>query len=227
MKRQLLLACTAFLMCSQLQANDTRMDLGKKETDQEAYLDLQALQQQFEKRIEDDQVEEKGVYTTSHPGAFQQIQIVSFDGTFIELSDGSQWEVSVADSHKVVSWIGCDLFITLNHSWFSLYDYCLVNLNNGEKAKVNITAGPFFQGARSHWIVAINYAARQVTLEDGSVWRIPPSSAGVLKYWMVNDPVIIGVYDGWFSASNPNFLMNVSLNKINQPAYIYGRCLVY
>jgi hypothetical protein len=227
MKRQMLIISAAVFAAVALNAEQDRILPGVTACEKQEYQDLQALQQQFEKNVGEEGEEQKGVYTTSHPGAFQKPSFISYDGAFIELIDGSQWEVAWHDQYKVQTWFGEDLFIMLNHNLFSSYDYRIVNLSTGDSAEVNITAGPFFQGALSHWIIAINYAAGQVTLEDGSVWKIPASCLGIMRYWNVNDPVMIGVYDGWFSGYHPNFLINVSLNKINQPAYIYAKCLLY
>ncbi|HEY4832719.1 MAG TPA: hypothetical protein VIH61_09205, partial [Waddliaceae bacterium] len=139
----------------------------------------------------------------------------------VELEDGSIWTVSSNDRYKTLDWMTGDVIIVLpNNSLFSSYYYCLVNLNTGATAKVNLTLGPIFNGIFTHWIVAINYAYREICLEDGSVWKISSLNDSILYKWLPNDTVIIGVNSGWLSCINPNMLINVNINN-----YVVGGCV--
>ncbi len=152
-------------------------------------------------------------YYTSHEGAMHHPIAVSLLGETVELEDGSIWSVSSGDRHKTLDWMTGDVIIIIpNHSWFSSYDYRLVNLNTGAKVKVNLSLGPIYNGIYTHWILAIDYNNREICLEDGSVWKMSWWDSSIVNQWLPNDTVIIGINDGWFSGGNPNMLINVNMN---------------
>lgn len=156
----------------------------------------------------------KAVYYTTHEGAFHRPIAVSFLGDAVELEDGSIWSVNASERYKTLDWMTGDVIIvTPNHAWFSPYDYCLINLNTGATVSVNLSLGPVYNGYYTHWIVAIDYYHRDVVLEDGSVWNISTLDQSAVNKWLLNDTVIIGINDGWFSGSNPNILINVNVNN--------------
>lgn len=152
-------------------------------------------------------------YYTSHEGAMHHPIAVSFKGDNVELEDGSIWKVSSNDRHMTLDWMTGDIIIIVpNHTWFSSYDYRLVNLNTGANVKVNLSLGPIYNGIYTHWILAIDYNKREVYLEDGSVWKMSWWDSSIVDQWLPNDTVIIGINDGWFSGGNPNMLINVNMN---------------
>lgn len=174
-----------------------------------------------------DQIEEKAqarsltqksfdatTYYTTHEGAFHRPIAVSFLGDTVELEDGSIWAVSSGDRYKTLDWMTGDTIIIIpNSSWFSSYDYSLVNINTGAKVKVNLSLGPIFNGVYTHWIVAIDYYYREICLEDGSVWKMSSWDSAIVNQWLPNDTVIIGINNGLFSGGNPNMLINVNMNE--------------
>lgn len=160
-------------------------------------------------------------YYTTHEGAFHHPYSVSLLGDTVELEDGSIWAVCSSDRYKTLDWMTGDLIIiTPNDSWFSSYDYKLVNLNTGAKVKVNLALGPIYNGIYTHWIIAIDYYHGEICLEDGSVWKMSSLDSSVVSKWLPNDTIIIGINDGWFSGSNPNLLINVNVNN-----YAIGKCI--
>jgi hypothetical protein len=160
-------------------------------------------------------------YYSSHQGAMHHPIAVSLLGETIELEDGSIWSVSSGDRHQTLDWMTGDIIVILpNHTWFSSYDYRLVNLNTGANIKVNLSLGPIYNGFYTHWIIAIDYKHGEICLEDGSVWDMSSWDSSIVSNWLPNDTIIIGINDGWFSGSNPNMLINVNMND-----HAIGNCI--
>jgi hypothetical protein len=130
----------------------------------------------------------------------------------LELEDGSHWEVSSSDAYILRNWRREDsLIITPNYSWLCSYDYYITNKTNNTYVKANLYVGPLAFGPHSHWIVDIDYFGGHVYLENQMVWCINPQDNYVLKDWAVNDHVIFGLYDSWFS-SYDHILINVNMD---------------
>lgn len=130
----------------------------------------------------------------------------------IEMEDGSHWEISPSDSYVVRNWRREDsLVITPNYSWFSGYDYYITNKTNNTYIKANLYVGPLAFGPYSHWIVDIDYYGGHVYLENQMVWCVNPQDNYVLKDWAVNDHIIIGLYDSWFTPLD-HILINVNMD---------------
>lgn len=164
---------------------------------------------------------QQATYVTTHEGAFHFPKAVSYFGDTVELEDGSIWSVCSNDAYKTMNWLTSDLIIIVpNDSIFSSHDYKLININTGAKVKVNLYLGPIYNGAYTHWIVAIDYLYREIYLEDGSIWKMSSFDQSIVNQWIPNDTVIIGINDGLFSGSNPNILINVNMNN-----YSIGSCL--
>lgn len=154
----------------------------------------------------------KALYS-SHEGAFHRPVNITAGGDMITLEDGSIWKVRPDDKAKTLDWLAGDsIFILLNHSWFSSYHYVLSNQNTGSEVCVNLMLPPLYNGNYSHWIVAVDYYNLEVALDDGSIWKISSSDYSTIEKWKVNDTIIIGVNDSWFS-SKPNILINVYTNS--------------
>lgn len=157
-------------------------------------------------------------YKTSHEGVFQAPISITLLGDEIELLDGSLWYIRPADRFKTLDWMITDTVVIMqNTSWFSSYDFVMVNLNTGDRVEVDMTMGPYYAGIYTYYIVAIDYFADEILLNDGSVWDI--SIFDNIGHWMVNDTVIIGINDA-FSLFNPNILINV-----NTLDYVEGHCI--
>lgn len=130
----------------------------------------------------------------------------------IEIEDGSHWEVSSSDAFILRRWRRNDpLVITPNYNWLSSYDYYITNKTDGSYVKANLYVGPIDHGPYSHWIVNIDYFGGHVYLENQMVWCVNPQDIYVLRDWVINDHVILGVYDSWFS-SYDHILINVNMD---------------
>ena len=157
----------------------------------------------------------KGVFITTHPGAYQHPVAISQFGDSVELMDGSIWSISSRDAYKTLNWYPADLIvITPNHSWFSTHDFKLTNQTTGVSVAAEMYLGPIdpaYNSPYTHWIVGIDYYYNDVYLEDGSVWNMSAFDRSTIDQWYIGDIVMIGVNDGWMSSSNPNILINVNL----------------
>lgn len=131
----------------------------------------------------------------------------------LELEDGSHWEISPTDAYILRSWRREDsLVITPNYSWLSSYDYYITNKSSNTYVKANLYVGPVAFGAYSHWIVDIDHFGGHVYLENQMIWCINPQDSYLLKDWAVNDHIIYGLNDSWFTPFN-HILINVNMDN--------------
>ncbi|MEC7839135.1 MAG: hypothetical protein VX777_03740 [Chlamydiota bacterium] len=210
------------LISTNLIADEEHVPVGERALPNAEHISVQEQREQLSKdnmpAQGDDELIAKKTYYTSHEGAFHRPIAVTSTGDRVTLEDGTVWQVRIKDRTKTLDWlIGDSIIILPNHSWFSSYHYVLLNQNTGKEVKVNMLLGPIYNGVHTHWVVAIDYYNKEVCLEDGSVWRISGSDGSTLKKWLINDTVIIGINDSWFS-SKPNILINV--NMLNYVAAI-------
>lgn len=131
----------------------------------------------------------------------------------IEIEDGSHWEISPSDMYTVMrNWRREDsLVITPNYSWlgFNSYDYYITNKNSNTYVKANLVIGPLDHGPYSHWITGIDYVGGHVYLENQMIWCVDPEQKRVIMQWSIDDHIILGVYDSWFS-NYDHILINVN-----------------
>ncbi len=160
--------------------------------------------------------------TNTHGGVYHHPYGVSPLGDSVRLEDGSGWSISFSDRYKTLDWMtGDDIVITPHHRWFSSYYYKLSNLMTGVTVLANLAKSPDYNGWATHWICALDKDHRRLCLDDGSVWEISLWDSTLLKKWLVNDSVIIGLEDSWF-CTNPNILINASMKETN---YVCGKCV--
>lgn len=149
---------------------------------------------------------------TTHPGAYHSPVGISLFGDSIELEDGSIWSIRSIDTYIVRGWLPTDVIvITPNHSWFSSYNYKITNQNTGEYVSGDMFLGPVYTSPYTRWIAAIDYYNDIIYLDDGSIWEMSLFDSGIIDEWLIDDPVIIGVNDGWLSSTRPNILINVNM----------------
>lgn len=173
-----------------------------------------------EQENEADEILARKIFCSTHNGAYHHPIAVSNGGDTVTLEDGSVWHVREKDQVKTLDWLMGDTVVILpNHSWFSSYQFVLFNQTTGREVKANLLLGPIFNGVFTHWIVSIDLETKQVWLEDGSVWSMASGDKSTLKKWLVNDTVIIGINDSWFS-SKENILINV-----NMANWAAGECI--
>lgn len=135
----------------------------------------------------------------------------TYDGSVVELEDGSHWKLS--PNYSVFSWkVGDPIVVTPNHSFFSEYNYYIVNKFTGSYVAADLIVGPLTFGPYTHWVIGIDYASGHVFLENGTTWTVSANDTFVFNDWAINDTVIIGSNDSWFS-SYDTILINVNMNN--------------
>ncbi len=138
---------------------------------------------------------------------------ISKEGTLIAIEDESQWIIPESDSYISSKWhLGDVLVITPNSSYFayfSNYTYTLSNLSTGTSTVANLYYGPRINGALTKQVTETNFTDGDVTLSDGSSWRVSTHSEKDFSNWQVSDYVIVGTSN----YANKNILINVNLNQ--------------
>ncbi|NDD58232.1 MAG: hypothetical protein EBZ47_03130 [Chlamydiae bacterium] len=133
------------------------------------------------------------------------------EGTLIELEDGSGWKLS--QNHRVRNWqAGDSISITANHNIFSEYNYYVVNDSTGDYVAADLILGPIANGPHTHWMIGCDRANHHLYLENGSGWTINSSDDFIFDQWEINDTIIIGKNDSWFSSFD-TLLINVNMNN--------------
>ena len=150
--------------------------------------------------------------TYSYPINCHWVSSISDTGRSVELEDGSHWDISPSDRSILYTWSRSDhIVVTPNYSWFSSFDYNLTNKSNNTNVKANLWIGPLAYGPYSHWIVDIDYFSGHLFLENQMVWCVDPKDSYILREWAVNDHVIFGVNNSWFSHYD-HILINVNMD---------------
>lgn len=151
---------------------------------------------------------------TSHEGAMHHVVAITPNGNEITLVDGSTWRVRSSDCYRVLNWLTTDeILITPNSSFFSLYDYKMINRSTGAEVKANLLLQPVLGAADTYQITGFNDNYDYIYLNDGSVWAISPYDHALYNKWMIGDLIIVGSNSGWDRHSRPNVLINATYNS--------------
>lgn len=160
-------------------------------------------------------------YLTGHRGALHWPIDVSASGSEVVLEDGSLWSVRSGDWVHTRNWYETDqILIAPNRSFFSCYDYILVNQSSGATVEVNLMSAPQYTTLRARLITGFNDHYDYIYLDDGSVWSISFFDHDAMLKWCLNDEVIIGVNNGWDKQDLPNILINATINQ-----YLRANCI--
>lgn len=118
------------------------------------------------------------------------VKDIGAKGKSITTYDETVWEISNRGSKITSKWVqDLPIIITLNHSWFSSYEYCLKNPATQELAPANLSLGPFLENAI--FISSINH--KTISLTNGSKWTTSFwTTLGSLKNWDEGHAVLIG-----------------------------------
>lgn len=148
------------------------------------------------------------------------VNTTSCYGEQVELEDGSVWTVNSCDRYKVYDWRARDpITVTQNTTWFSSYNYRLINQFTGSSVEANLYLGPVVNGLYTHYINWIDYGYGAVMLTDGSRWYISSRDLSIFSCWAFDDTIIIGTNSGW-DGSCDAILINVTMNNFVR-AYQY------
>lgn len=139
---------------------------------------------------------------------------VSAFGDTLEIEDGSQWKIAPYDKAKTSNWGMQDpILITQNHTWFSPYNYRIVNPATQSSIEANLFLGPIQNGAYTRYVMSIYPIQDSIILNDQTRWKICSFDLAEFQEWRPQDAIIIGYNSGWNASYCQGLLINVTLNQ--------------
>jgi hypothetical protein len=138
---------------------------------------------------------------------------------WVDLEDGSRWEVAEADRMQLMSWRQgdqADYIVITRNRYYSDFTFYITNQANGSYVRANLVKGPLVGGAYTLLISGMDantHFRRSIYLSNGTSWAVSASDFREINNWQVEDPIIIGRNDDWFT-SNSTLLINVLRNTV-------------
>ncbi len=146
---------------------------------------------------------------------------VKYDGSEIELNDGSVWAVSSWNRAHVLSFDTSDpLYLTPNSGWFSTDGFLLVNENKGCSLPVIFQQPPLLNTPCTYQIVSLELNNRMISLSNGQTiihWDVKPSDFGMFAQFKVGDYVLLGRTSGfrsWMSRPYSDLIINIAMQGL-------------
>lgn len=124
------------------------------------------------------------------------------EGEYIQIQDGSEWQINPRDSFKLQRWKSGDkIEIVLNNGYFANkeYTYYISNSDHGSSIQVNLFASPIVTNPYTHRLYTFDRAHNKICLEDGSRWQIAKEDLGIFETWNGGDLIIIVRENFWLS----------------------------
>jgi len=218
------LVLSFFLLTAGIAIADDNAPVGIRPMSNEVLNELNAAKENEETTHSDESIapaatteETAGCYPSDSfiyvPNSCHWVVALSAIGDSVSIEDGSIWQANPFNSYAVLSWYLNDIVtITQNQSWFSSYQYLLVNKNNGTSVAVNLSLGPIIFCEHSLQIIDIDPFNGILVLSDQSHWKISSLDYYLFSEWALRDYIILGVNSGWDSSS-PYLLINSNMNN--------------
>lgn len=131
----------------------------------------------------------------------------------IEIEDGSGFSCDSQEAQKAFRWNWkSPIAITQNRSWFSNYNYRIINQDSGESIPVNLTQGPLNESEYLVSISVINSSRTALALTNKMELTVCPQDLATFTRWHEGNAIIVGINSGWQSAYN-FILINVEKNN--------------
>jgi|GEM_PF-3096011 len=129
----------------------------------------------------------------------------------LTLEDGSVWEANPNNNDDLTYWENDDiLLITQCGTYFSNYNYFIINTQNGTKIEANLLTGPLKENVYSCKILYINRSEGRIMLSGYSAWELSSHENSLGKGWRDGDTIIIGSNNDKTSSSYPTLLINAN-----------------
>lgn len=142
--------------------------------------------------------------------------VMGFAGNLVEIEDGSGFECDWYDGKKVLAWKQNKdrplVTITQNRSWFSSYNYRIINRDNNESIVANLVQGPFDEGEYTVCISIMDRAHGAIALTNRMELDICPRDLHIFSNWREGHGIIVGINSGWQSQYE-TLLINVEKNN--------------
>jgi hypothetical protein len=133
-------------------------------------------------------------------------------GESIEIENGALFSVNSSDSAIAAGWKkGQILQIKPNQRWFSSFQYRIFNKDDNSSAEAKLSLGPYLNSPYTRRIVQMNTASGVVMLDNNTFWEV--SDRNALLKWQINDNVIVGDNDGWFTWGFNSIIINVATDS--------------
>jgi hypothetical protein len=165
------------------------------------------------------------------PVSAHVVSQVSALGDEIRFDDGSAWKVSPYDCSQAIQWLDYNTPVSVmqNTSWFSSYNFRIMNKATGVSIVANLFQGPWKGGEKSHYVTEFDFHQGTVKLSNATEvtrWEIHPSDLYRFREWNFNDtiPVIVGQNADYDPSWNPQWeglLINVRKTKSFVRAHQY------
>lgn len=141
------------------------------------------------------------------------LSAVGVNGHTLDMEDGTRWEIHPSDTFRLNSWrLNDPIVISPNYSWCSSGDFYITNQNTNTAVRADLVVSPIAFGPYSHWIIGIDYTNGQVYLENGTTWSMSEGDFFVYRNWAVNDHIIMGYNDSFFSPYD-RILINFNMDS--------------
>ncbi len=148
------------------------------------------------------------------------IHDVSTKGTTLEIENGAVFAIRDCSAATAAKWRKSSAIqIKPNHTWFSSYEYTIHNPETNSYVEAKLSLGPFSQSPLNRRISQINLATGTVLLDNNTMWQIADRAA--LQKWQVNDPIILGDNDAWFTWGYNFIMLNVATDSYLTAALSY------
>lgn len=148
---------------------------------------------------------------SDNPMVFQKVDKISIEDHTITLVNGSVWKVSNIDA--VRGWDKYEnLVITQNHATFSTHKFGLVNTELRLAEPVSLLTPPLPNHQDALFIKKIDPTHDIVVLNNDKEFVVHTRDHGILNKFSVNSPVLVGVNTMDECNSNPNIIVDASLN---------------
>lgn len=154
------------------------------------------------------------------PPVHQQVRThflsnVGEDKKCIQLSNGSEWDISLFDRYKLDQWTkDHPIFITQNPSWGTGYRYRLINSETGTFVEAALSSNSLLSTCSK--IKTLHPSKNALEFNDGTLWEISESDASLLEKWKTEDPLIAGFNTGNEHQSHEALIIHVPSNTCVQ-----------
>ncbi len=140
-------------------------------------------------------------------------------GNYLQLWDGSLWNVDPCDAYIARSWYTTDrLYITTIDS-DPYNQFYIFNIEDSSYVRANYYAPPYAYSPYLQYISSIDYYSGYVYLNDGTVWSVDSWDMQRLEGWLPGD-VVISAVNNLSSYLYPYQLINLNVNTS------YGKSVV-
>ena len=145
--------------------------------------------------------------------------VTAIDATacFIALEDGSEWKVSRNDQYELLSWNYREVLpIVITPNYLSdRFCYYLTDQNTGSYVRANLVQAPIRGATFAVTLTGIDsqfYNRGILYLSNGTFWKVSSFDLDLIRNWYMDDLIIIGKNNEWFSLST-HILINIHTNN--------------